>query len=46
MLAAAATELAEPWPLKVIFDYVLGSRRPPPWFPPWIEPEQNPLTAS
>ena len=29
MLAAAATELAEPWPLKVIFDYVLGSRRPP-----------------
>ena len=43
MLAAAATELAEPWPLKVIFDYVLGSRRPPAWFPQWIEPKQNPL---
>ena len=43
MLVAAATELAEPWPLKVIFDYVLGSKRPPPWFGQFIAFEQNPL---
>jgi ATP-binding cassette subfamily B protein len=31
MLAQAAADLLEPWPLKVIFDYVLGSKRIPPW---------------
>jgi subfamily B ATP-binding cassette protein MsbA len=31
MLIEGATDLAEPWPLKVIFDYVLGSKRPPEW---------------
>ena len=43
MLAAAATELAEPWPLKVIFDYVLGSKRPPPWLARFIGSEPSPL---
>jgi subfamily B ATP-binding cassette protein MsbA len=43
MLAAAATELAEPWPLKVIFDYVLGSRNPPAWLARWTQPEQDRL---
>jgi subfamily B ATP-binding cassette protein MsbA len=43
MLAAAATELAEPWPLKVIFDYVLGSRKPPVWLARWTQPEQDRL---
>ena len=31
MLASAAAALLEPWPLKVIFDHVIGTRPPPPW---------------
>ena len=31
MLAQGTADLLEPWPLKVIFDYVLGAKRVPPW---------------
>jgi subfamily B ATP-binding cassette protein MsbA len=31
MLVEAGMGLAEPWPLKVIFDYVLGTKRMPDW---------------
>jgi ATP-binding cassette, subfamily B, bacterial len=31
MLVQSGADLLEPWPLKVIFDYVLGSKRPPIW---------------
>ena len=31
MLVTSAADLLEPWPLKVIFDYVLGSKRMPAW---------------
>jgi subfamily B ATP-binding cassette protein MsbA len=31
MLAESAVNLLEPWPLKVIFDHVLGSKRVPSW---------------
>ncbi|HLG57490.1 MAG TPA: ABC transporter ATP-binding protein [Vicinamibacterales bacterium] len=31
MLVQSAADLLEPWPLKVIFDYVLGSRPMPRW---------------
>lgn len=31
MLMASASDLMEPWPLKVIFDYVIGSKPIPPW---------------
>ena len=31
MLIEAGMGLAEPWPLKVIFDYVLGTKRMPDW---------------
>jgi hypothetical protein len=31
MLLEGGADLLEPWPLKVIFDYVLGSKRVPPW---------------
>jgi ATP-binding cassette, subfamily B, bacterial len=31
MLVEAAMGLAEPWPLKVIFDYVLGAKPMPDW---------------
>jgi subfamily B ATP-binding cassette protein MsbA len=36
MLIEAAAELLEPWPLKAIFDYVLGTRRPPAWMSAWL----------
>jgi ATP-binding cassette subfamily B protein len=36
MLIEGAAELLEPWPLKIIFDYVLGSKRVPVWLAPWL----------
>jgi ATP-binding cassette subfamily B protein len=36
MLVQGLTELLEPWPLKVIFDYVLGERPLPPMLAPWV----------
>lgn len=35
MLIASASNLLEPWPLKVIFDYVIGSKPMPPWLARW-----------
>jgi subfamily B ATP-binding cassette protein MsbA len=35
MLVQAGAELLEPWPLKVIFDYVLGSKHVPLWLTAW-----------
>ena len=31
MLVQSGADLLEPWPLKIIFDYVLGSKHPPAW---------------
>ena len=31
MLVTSAADLLEPWPLKIIFDYVLGSKQMPAW---------------
>ena len=31
MLVQSAADLLEPWPLKVVFDYVLGSKQMPHW---------------
>jgi subfamily B ATP-binding cassette protein MsbA len=36
MLAQSAADLLEPWPLKVVFDYVLGSKRMPHWLAAWM----------
>jgi subfamily B ATP-binding cassette protein MsbA len=36
MLLEGGADLLEPWPLKVIFDYVLGSKRIPPWLDTWM----------
>jgi subfamily B ATP-binding cassette protein MsbA len=36
MLVEGAADLAEPWPLKVIFDYVLGTKQPPAWLSGWL----------
>ena len=35
MLVESAADLLEPWPLKVVLDYVLGSKTPPAWLAPW-----------
>ncbi len=35
MLVDGATNLLEPWPLKVVFDYVIGTKRPPSWLLAW-----------
>ena len=36
MLVQSITELLEPWPLKVIFDFVLGGKTVPAWLAPWV----------
>jgi ATP-binding cassette, subfamily B, bacterial len=36
MLVQSAADLLEPWPLKIIFDYVLGSKTMPQWLAEWI----------
>ena len=36
MLVEGAADLLEPWPLKIIFDYVLGSKGMPSWLAAWI----------
>jgi len=35
MLLASAADLLEPWPLKVIFDHVIGSKPVPLWLARW-----------
>ena len=37
MLVESAMDLLEPWPLKVILDYVIGSKAPPPWLAAWLD---------
>jgi subfamily B ATP-binding cassette protein MsbA len=36
MLVEGGTELLEPWPLKIVLDYVLGSKQPPSWLAGWL----------
>jgi ATP-binding cassette, subfamily B, bacterial len=36
MLLQSCADLLEPWPLKVIFDYVLGDKGVPAWLAPWM----------
>jgi subfamily B ATP-binding cassette protein MsbA len=43
MLLQAAADLLEPWPLKVIFDHVLGSKPMPGWLAPWIPGGADPI---
>ena len=37
VIAESATDLLEPWPLKIIFDYVLSSKRMPEWLAALIQ---------
>jgi ATP-binding cassette, subfamily B, bacterial len=36
MLVESAADLLEPWPLKIIFDYVIGSKAMPGWLGAWL----------
>ena len=38
VLGETVTDLLEPWPLKVVFDYVLGSKRMPNWLGSMVTP--------
>ncbi len=31
VVGESLTDLLEPWPLKIVFDYVFGSKRMPEW---------------
>src|SRR5262249_41165082 len=35
MFLESAADLLEPWPLKVVLDYVIGSKTPPDWLAAW-----------
>lgn len=35
-LLVSVANLLEPWPLKIVFDYVLGSKTPPLWMARWV----------
>jgi len=36
MLIDSAADLFQPWPLKIVLDYVVGTKRPPPWLAGWM----------
>jgi subfamily B ATP-binding cassette protein MsbA len=38
VLGETITDLLEPWPLKIVFDYVLGSKRMPQWLSGLLAP--------
>lgn len=38
VIGESLTDLLEPWPLKIVFDYVLGSKRTPKWMMEFIAP--------
>ncbi len=38
VLGEAATDLLEPWPLKIVFDYVFGTKHIPAWLSGILEP--------
>jgi ATP-binding cassette, subfamily B, bacterial len=45
MLVESAMDLLEPWPLKIILDHVIGSKRPPLWLAGWLVDSESRLTV-
>jgi subfamily B ATP-binding cassette protein MsbA len=43
MLLQSGADLLEPWPLKVIFDHVIGSKPMPPWLSEWVPGGTEPM---
>jgi ATP-binding cassette, subfamily B, bacterial len=44
MFVAAGASLLEPWPLKIIFDNVIGAKPPPAWLVGWLNADGDRLT--
>jgi ATP-binding cassette, subfamily B, bacterial len=44
MALQGLSELFEPWPLKIIFDYVLGAKAMPAWLDGWLRDGHDRLT--
>jgi len=43
VVGESAANLAQPWPLKIVLDYLLQSKKPPPWMAlplHWIGPDK------
>jgi len=43
VVGGSGADLAQPWPLKIVLDYLLQSKKPPPWMAVplrWIGPEK------
>jgi subfamily B ATP-binding cassette protein MsbA len=40
MLVQGAADVLEPWPLKIIFDYVIGSKPFPGWLSGWLSADR------
>src|SRR5258705_1214536 len=38
VLGETLTDLLDPWPLKIVFDHVLGSKKTPPWLSSMVAP--------
>jgi len=38
VLGEAATDLLEPWPLKIVFDYIFGAKHLPAWMTSLLKP--------
>jgi ATP-binding cassette, subfamily B, bacterial len=44
MFFESGADLLEPWPLKIILDYIVGSKKPPAWLAAWIVSDGSRLT--
>ncbi len=43
MVIAGAADLLEPWPLKLVFDSVIGSKHTAGWVSSWMQHDHEPL---
>src|SRR5262245_7472785 len=44
MFLESAADLLEPWPLKIILDYIVGPKHPPTWLAGWVTNDESRLT--
>ena len=44
MFLESGADLLEPWPLKVILDYIVGPKKPPAWLAGWVMNHESRLT--
>jgi ATP-binding cassette, subfamily B, bacterial len=43
MLVESGADLLEPWPLKIVLDYVIGPKPPPAWLGRWLVDQDSRL---